>query len=316
MKDKLILEFWDKSKYLDIKNKKYKNYVEKLIDEKLKEDSASHDITTNSLIDSNKKIKARIITRQDGVIAGLEEISLVLENNGIKIKKNRKDGDKIKNKDIILEIYGNARKILNYERVLINILQRMSGIATIAHNLTKLINKNCFISGTRKTTLDLLDKKALSVGGALTHRLSLKDSILIKDNHLKILNNNIEKALVLAQKNRETKYVEIEVNNENQALIAALKINSLKNKKPIKLFAIMFDNMSPLEIKNTIIKINNSLKNYKKNILFDASDILFEASGDINEKNIETYSKTGVDIISLGYITHSTRALNISLEIK
>jgi len=165
-------------------------------------------------------------------------------------------------------------------------------------------------------TLGLLDKKALSVGGALTHRLNLKDSILIKDNHLKILNGNIEKALVLAHNNRETKYIEIEVNNGKQALIAALKINSLKNKKPIKLFAIMFDNIGPLEIKNTIIEIKNSLKNYKKDILFDTSDILFEASGDINEKNIVTYSKTGVDIISLGYLTHSTSALNISLEIK
>jgi len=148
MRDNLVLEFWDKSEYLEIKNINYENYVEKLIDEKLKEDSASHDITTNSLIDSNKKIKARIIARQDGVIAGLEEISLVLENNGIKLKKNRKDGDTIKNNDIILEIYGNARKILNYERILINILQRMSGIATVAHNLNQSINKNCFISGT------------------------------------------------------------------------------------------------------------------------------------------------------------------------
>jgi len=306
---KLVLKFWDRSKYLSTNNKKYRNYVEKIINEKLKEDKINNDITTNSLINRNKKIKAFIIAKQNGIIAGIEEVSSFLKTKNIKFKIIKNDVIFVYKKNIIIEIYGNARKILSYERTLLNILQRMSGIATLAYSLKILIKNNCFISGTRKTLFPLIDKKAVSVGGGLTHRLNLNDSILIKDNHLKLLNGNIKKALKLANKSNKTKYVEIEVKNEKETLEAAMAIKKIKSKK---MFAIMFDNMEASMIKTIIIKINNILKN-KTN---DKKIILFEASGNINEKNILKYSKTGVDVISLGFLTHSVKAFDMSLEIR
>ena len=297
----LIKEFWDRSKYLNVNNDKYKNYVQKFFKDKLEQDMGSGDITTNSLISKNKNIKAYVIVKEQGILAGMEEVSLLI--NKFKIKKFKKDGDKIKNNDKILEIYGNARKILLYERTLLNILQRMSGIATLTYNTKKNVNR-CLIAGTRKTLFPLFDEKALSVGGALTHRLNLGSAVLVKDSHLEVLDDNIKKAVILASKNKKTKYVEIEVKNEKEALEAAETIINLNSKK---MFAIMFDNMKASMIKNTIKKINNKLKN---------KIILFEASGGINRKNIKEYSKTGVDIISLGILTHSVNVFDMSLEIK
>ena len=311
MRDKLVLEFWDRSKNLNISDKKYQSYVNKTIDEKLKEDYYKKDLTTNSLISRDKKIKAVIVANQDGIVAGIDEISAFLKKVKIKIIKSRMDGNKIKNRGIILEIHGNARKILSYERTLLNILQRMSGIATLTYNIRKLTENNCFISGTRKTLFSLIDKKSVSVGGGLTHRLNLSDFILIKDNHLKLLNTGIEKASKSANKSKKTKYVEIEVKNEKEALEAAETIFSLKSKKS---FAIMFDNMGASMIKNAIVNTNNILKN-KNNDKKNKRIVLFEASGGVNESNIAEYSKTGVDVISLGSLTHSVKAFDLSLEI-
>ncbi len=307
MRENIVLEFWDRSKFLTVKNKDYLVCVKKMINGQLKEDIGNGDITTNSLIKEGKKIKASVISKQDGIVAGIEEAFLF----GLNIKKIKIDGSKANKGDVILKIYDDAKKILAYERTLLNIMQRMSGIATAAYNIKKIIGNRCFIAGTRKTPFGMLDKKALSVGGALTHRLNLEDSILVKDNHIKLLGNDIRKALFLADNNKNAKYVEIEVKNENEALEAANVINKLKTKK---LFAIMFDNMDASIIKSTINKINNSIinANHNKN---NKKIILFEASGGINEKNILEYSKTGVDVISLGSLTHSAKALDISLEI-
>ncbi len=305
-RQKLVREFWDRRNYLDINNKEYKSYVENFFKEKLKQDIGKGDITTESLIEENKNIKAEVIARENGIIAGIDEVSLLIKP--FKVKKYKKDGDEINNGDIILEIEGNARKILNYERALLNILQRMSGIATLTHKTKKLVN--CFIAGTRKTLFPLFDEKALFVGGALTHRLDLSSAVLIKDSHLEILNDDVGKALRLADNNK-CKYVEIEVRNEKEALEAAKTIFNLKSNN---LFAIMFDNIEAAIIKNTIKKINNNLENNNKNNA--KKIILFEASGGINEENIKEYSETGVDIISLGLLTHSAKTLNISLQIR
>ena len=303
MRENIVLEFWDRSKFLTIKNKDYLDYAKKLINGQLKEDIGRGDITVNSLIWKGKKINAAAIAKQDGIVAGIEESFLF----GLNIKKIKNDGDKAKKGEAIIEIYDDAKKILAYERTLLNIMQRMSGIATAVYNVKGAIGNKCLIAGTRKTLFGMLDKKALSVGGALTHRLNLEDSILIKDNHLELLNNNIKKALELANKSNKAKYIEIEAKNEKEALKSAEEIIKLKSNK---IFAIMFDNMDTSTIKSTIIKINNKIRdnNSKKRILF-------EASGGINEKNVLEYSKTGVDVISLGSLTHSAKALDISLDI-
>jgi len=302
MRNKLILDFFDRGKTLNLGNKVYSSYLNNLINSQLKEDIDKGDITTESLISKNKKITVYIVAKQNGIVAGIEESKLLAKDEKLNIIKD--DGNKVKNNDLILEIDGNARKIMSYERTMLNILQRMSGIATLTYNTKKLVKGKCFIAATRKTLPHLIDKKAVSVGGALTHRLNLNDFILIKDNHLNILNNNIEKALNLTNKNRKCNNIEIEVKNMNEALRAANTIKKLKSKKH---FAILFDNMDPLKIINSIKKIK---ENYKSN------NLLFEASGNINDKNILSYSKTGVDIISLGLLTHSAKVFDMSLEIK
>jgi nicotinate-nucleotide pyrophosphorylase (carboxylating) len=305
-RQQLAREFWDRSDILSLSNDNYSLYVKNLINRMLEQDIGNGDITTNSLIDENKEIKAVITAKENGIVAGIDEVSLMLNKEKVTVLK--KDGSLVKNNDIILEIKGNAGKILGYERTLLNILQRMSGIATLTYNIKKSVNNNCFIAGTRKTILNLLDKKALSAGGALTHRLNLNDAVLIKDNHLAVLSNDIGKALKQAAENIETKYIEIEVKNEEEALKAAEVISELKSEK---LFAIMFDNMKVTMIKNTIDKIYNIETNKKLK-----NKILFEASGGINSENIGEYSKTGVDIISLGFLTHFAKAFDFSMGIK
>lgn len=297
----LVKNFFDRSNILNLDNKQYYSYIKNLFYSQLMEDIGNGDITTSTLIDKNKKIKAYIAAKQTGIVAGIEESKLLTMNEKVKIIKE--DGSRVKNKDVILEISGNARRIMGYERTLANILQRMSGIATLSYNIKKLVKGNCFIAATRKTLPHLIDKKAVSVGGALTHRLNLNDFILIKDNHLAMLGNNVERALKLANKSRKTKYIEVEVKNENKALEAAKTIYNLKSKK---LFAIMFDNMKASITQNTIKKINK---------IINKKTILFEASGNINQNNVKKYSKTGVDIISLGMLTHSAKAFDLSLEI-
>ncbi len=307
MRDKLVLEFWDRKSFF--KTKEYYSSVKNLINEKIKEDFDGGDITTDSLIDKNKEIKAVILSRGEGIVAGIEEVSLMLNEEKVTVLK--KDGSEVKNRDIILEINGNARKILAYERTLLNIMQRMSGIVTAVYNIKKSIKNNCLIAATRKTLFPLIDKKAVSVGGALTHRLTLNDAALIKHTHMKIINNDLENALRLTAENDRIKYIEIEIKNEAEALKAAEAISNLKSEK---LFAIMFDNMECSMIRNSINEINNMIN--KNNDEKLKNKILFEASGEVNENNIEEYSKTGVDVVSIGLITHSSKAVDMSLQVR
>ncbi len=298
-RQKLVLEFWDRSKALSIKNKKYRNSVKELFNLLLKKDFADNDITTNLLIKA-KNASARVVAKEDGIVAGLAEFEFL--NKDLKMIYLKGDGDRIKNNDIIVELKGNAKKILSRERTNLNLLQRMSGIATLINSLNKKLENNIRIAATRKTLWGLMDKKAVSAGGGLTHRLNLKDGILIKENHLKLINYDIEKAIKLVK--NKSRYIEIEVEDEWQAInasVAAKKI--LRNNRNI--FAIMLDKIKPTEIKEIIHKLKN-LELYEQ--------ILLEASGNINENNLSNYSDCGVDIISMGYITNSSKALNLSLE--
>ena len=191
---------------------------------------------------------------------------------------------RIEKGDAIIKLVGGIKTILKLERTILNILQRMSGIATQTAHLVKLC-PHVLICPTRKTQWGLLDKKAVTVGGGGTHRLGLYDWILIKDNHLKI--SNFEFRIL-------NKFWEIEVKNEKE----------LKKAIALKPDVIMFDNFKPNQIKK-LIKILHEKH----------PQIIFEASGGINEETIKNYSQTGVDVISLGALTHSTKALDISLDI-
>lgn len=309
LRDRLVLEFWDRSGNLSIKNRQYRNYVKKIFVNFLEQDICNGDLTTESLIKNNKIVSASITANENGILAGLEEFSLI--NKGLKLKFLKKDGDAVKKGDTLADICGNAKKILERERTSLNLLQRMSGIATLTNNLNKKLGNKAKIAATRKTAWGLIDKKAVSIGGGLTHRLSLDDGVLIKDNHLRILGDNAEKALALAK--NKSKYVEIEVESKNQALASAKAIKriietdnhaSRNNNKSI--FAIMLDKIPPREVKSIIADL-------KKNGLYN--HVLLEASGNISPDNLADYAGCGADVISMGCITNSAKALNLSQDI-
>ena len=302
-RDNLVLEFWDRSKELHINNKEYRDFVNTFFSFLLKSDIKKRDLTSNSLIEKNKNISAAIVAKETGILAGVEEFSFL--NRDLKIRKFKNDGDRINKNEILLKLSGNAIKILERERTSLNLLQRMSGIATLTYNMARIMKKTK-IAATRKTLWGLLDKKAVSVGGGLTHRLNLNDGIIIKDNHLKILGDGIERAINRVK--TKSKYIEIEVENKKQALTAASIIKNLSRKNKIKnMHAIMLDKIAPAEIKSIIREL-------KENNFYES--ILLEASGNINDGNLAEYADCGVDIISMGCITNSARVLNISQEIE
>jgi nicotinate-nucleotide pyrophosphorylase (carboxylating) len=278
----------------------------KILEEKLRqmlaEDTGQGDITSAILIPEKCNAEAEIIAKESGVAAGIEEAEVLLESLNLKPEALVKDGDEIKPKQVLMKIYGDARTILTAERTLLNIISRMSGIATTTRRLVEKVRKAGYktvVACTRKTAPGLLyfDKKAVSVGGGDTHRLHLDDMILIKDNHTRIA-GSIEKAVkTVKEKVSFSKKVEVEVSSINDALAAAEAGADI----------IMFDNFSPNQIKRAVKKLK------KSGFL---GKVLLEASGGITAENIVEYASTGVDIVSLGEITDSPKALDISLEIK
>ena len=262
--------------------------MDEIIRYMLREDEGFGDITSNALIPENKIFYAKLITKDDGILAGIEIIS------------SKKDGDEISKGDILLEIEGNARKILLLERTALNLLMRMSGVASVTNRIVSKVhdvNPNIRVAGTRKTApaLQKYDKLAISIGGGDPHRSALDDMILIKDNHIAVV-GSVKKALELAKENNSfSKKIEIEVESTEDAIIAC------ENGADI----VMFDNMSPEEAKNTLNALEE--KDLRK-------DVLIEISGGITEDNILDYAPLDVDIISLGSITHQASSLNFSLD--
>jgi len=265
------------------------------------EDIGFEDITTNALIEKGIEAKGKIIAKEDGIISGIAVVKILLDEFNIKGSFKKEDGDNITNGDIIMEISGEARSILSLERTILNFLMKMSGIATLTFKTVKKlreINENIILACTRKTTpgLQFFEKSAVKDGGGDTHRFRLDDCVLIKDNHIAIV-GNIKESLIKARENVSfTKKIEIEVENLNDALSAA------QNGADI----IMLDNMKPVEVKEVLSSLESN--NLRKNVLI-------EVSGGITPDNIIEYAKTTVDIISTGYITHSAKALDMSLEI-
>jgi nicotinate-nucleotide pyrophosphorylase (carboxylating) len=277
----------------------------KILEERLRqmlaEDVGQGDVTSTLIVPEGCSAEAEIIAKEQGVAAGIEEAGVLLESLGLKFEALVKDGDEIKPKQLLMKIYGDARTILAVERTLLNIVSRMSGIATTTRKLVEKVKNagyKTIVACTRKTAPGLLyfDKKAVSLGGGDTHRLHLDDMILIKDNHIRIA-GSVEKAVRTAnEKASFSKKVEVEVSNIEEALAAARAGADI----------IMLDNFSPNQIKRAIGKMK------KAGFL---GKVLLEASGGITAENIVAYASTGVDIVSLGEITDSPKALDISLEI-
>jgi len=268
----------------------------------LKEDIGQGDITTALTIPPAKTVEAQVIAKESGIIAGVEEAQLFLESLGLKVEILVKDGAEISKGVIILKTTGDARTLLSVERTLLNFLSRMSGIATKTRRILAKVRRaghNTLIASTRKTApgLSYFDKKAVLLGGGDTHRLHLDDLILIKDNHLKIV-GNLNQALEKVKKTVSfAKKIEIEVATKEAALEAARSGADI----------IMLDNFHPQHIRETIELLEKEELREK---------ILIEASGGITEANILEFAGTGVDIISLGELTHTTKALDISLDVQ
>jgi nicotinate-nucleotide pyrophosphorylase (carboxylating) len=296
-----------KGNLLSLKNSFYKNWFKKFILEEMKYDISKGDVTSSVLIKKNMRVNALVIAQENGIVAGVEEASYIYKNNNIKVKILKKDKDKIKNNDTILKLNGEIIDLLKVERICLNLMQRMSGIATLTNDLVnkvKKIKKDINIAGTRKIILRFLDKKAVYIGNGLTHRLNLNDAVIIKNNHLTALKKEGIKGYIKVSVDRTKKikhidFIEIEVRNKKEALDAAKVFKELRLKIPC---LIMVDNFSPVKIKDTI-------KELKKQNLY--KNLILEASGNINPNNIVEYAKTGVDVLSLGFLTHSVKALNI-----
>jgi nicotinate-nucleotide pyrophosphorylase (carboxylating) len=306
---KSVEQAYQRGKELNLKNKNYLGWLERFFDLEYGEDVRSGDITSEAILTKNKHGRAILKAKQSGIIGGIEEASWFYKKHGLEVKILAKDAEKIQKNDTILEVYGKQRDILAAERIGLNILQRMSGIATETRYLVDLLKGyETRIAATRKTHWGYLDKKAVFLGGGLTHRLGLWDSILIKDNHLQALKNNgvknpVEKAIAMASMFVDkVGFIEIETTGQDDALRAARKFKQLTLKKPC---IIMLDNVKPEEIEQIMEKIRNEN-------LYDY--VLLEASGNITRENIQEYAKTGIDVVSLGYLTHSAKVFDMSLE--
>ena len=241
----------------------------------ISEDVHNGDIT--SVLLPKNRIKAKIISRESGILAGVKFAGDVFRLKDCNVKTIKKDGTKIKPNQIVLQVYGNARTILSCERTALNLLSRMSGIATHANLLVAKIgkiNRKTRLYSTRKTApgLRFFDKEAIMIGGGHKHRMSLNDMVMIKDNHL-LVSNSMEDIIKKARK--QHKHVEVEVESQRDAILAANSGATI----------VMLDNFSPEQIKKTITALQ------KKKL---RNKVKLEASGGINSKNIAAFAKTGV----------------------
>ena len=271
-----------------------KNFIINVCKLALNEDLyPSGDITSN-LLRNNTKKKAKLLSNQTGIIGGLEfaKQTFKLIDKKIKIKIKKKEGSKIKKGDLIAIIEGNIKNILIGERVALNFLSHISGVATKTNSFVKKVNKKSKICCTRKTipNLRVIQKYAVKLGGGENHRFNLSDEFLIKDNHI-AANKNIREIIKKAIKFKKGKKITVEVDNLNQ----------LRKIIGLKFDRVLFDNMNIKSLKEGV----KLAKKYYKT----------EASGNITLSSVKNISKTGVDRISVGTITHSAPALDLKLQI-
>ncbi len=278
---------------------KQSEQIKKIIDLALREDIGKGDITSLAVIESKQKAVGKFLVKDNGVIAGLSIAKQVMKSvdKKLKFKIIFSDGSEVKSGDVVAEVSGNARSILSAERTALNFIQRMSGIATAASIYAKaVLHTKAKVIDTRKTApgLRLLDKMAVKIGGCDNHRYGLYDMFLIKDNHIEVA-GSITKAIDACRKfmrKKKKKYL-IEVETKNLAEVQ----EALNCKADI----IMLDNFEIEEMKKAVQLINGACK--------------VEASGGVNLSTIKAIAETGVDYISVGGLTHSVKALDISLEI-
>lgn len=271
------------------------NIFDKIITMSLEEDAPNGDITTIATVSPDAVISGRFVAKADGIICGLEIIGRTFEicGGGFELETYFKDGEAVRKGDIIARVKGNAQTILTGERTALNLIQRASGIATLtAAAVAQIKGTSAKICDTRKTMpgLRVLDKYAVRAGGGSNHRFCLSDGILIKDNHIKAAGSITEAVTRAKEYAPHTIKVEVEVET----------IGELKEALAAKADIIMLDNMSNEMMRESVAIV--------------AGKALTEASGNMGEKDLRAVAETGVDLISIGALTHSVKALDISLK--
>ena len=270
-----------------------KDFIRNTVKRALNEDLYPSGDITSSLVKNNKNIKIKLLLNENAIVGGLlfAKQAFELVDNKIKFRIKKLDGSDVKKGSLIASIEGNARNILIAERVALNFLSHISGIATKTNKFVKLAGRKCKICCTRKTipNIRVIQKYAVKLGGGTNHRFNLSDEFLIKDNH--VASSNIKNLVSLAIKNKKGRKITVEVDNLKQLNeILGLKFNT-----------VLFDNMS---VKNLKVGVKIAKKYYET-----------EASGNINLKTVRGVAKTGIDRISVGSITHSAAAIDFKLEI-
>ncbi len=283
------------------KNISHTKEVIDIINQALAEDVGSGDHSSLACIDSKKVSEAKLIFKEGGIVAGLAIAKqiLVMNDKDCVITTFREDGDKVKGGDIAMEVKGNAQALLKSERLLLNIMQRLSGIATVTSKAVQLVKDYPVrILDTRKTTpnLRVLEKWAVTVGGGYNHRKGLYDMVMLKDNHVDVaggIEAAIQKAKSYLKENDLELGIEVETRNLEEVAQAL---------KALPIQRIMLDNFPPGLVKEAVQMIDSKCQT--------------EASGGITLDNIREYAATGVNFISLGMLTHSVKSLDISFKIK
>ena len=276
-----------------LKIKLSKDFIRNTVKRALNEDLYPSGDITSSLIKNNKVIKVKLLINQNAIIGGLlfAKHAFDLVDNKIKFIIKKKDGSAVKKGSVIAVIEGKAQNILVAERVALNFLSHISGIASKTNEFVKLAGKKCKICCTRKTipNMRVIQKYAVKLGGGTNHRFNLSDEFLIKDNH--IASSNIKSLVSLAIKNKKGRKITVEVDNLNQ----------LKTIMGLKFNTVLFDNMS--------------IRNLKAGVLIAKKYYETEASGNINTRTVKSVALTGVNRISVVSITHSASAIDFKLEI-
>ena len=300
---------------LTLENPAYKQAARRLIDALLEDDLAGGDLTASALQMESRRVTMAVMAGEAGVVAGVEEIAMLYRGYRVEVAVEKKDGAAIQQGETVLRAEGNESKLLALERTGLNLLQRMSGIASAGRALQERVwqsGSSTRIVGTRKTPWGLLDKRALQLGGVGTHRLGLGDAILIKNNHLALLAESekeaapkaIEKAWEFRGK---AAFIEVEVRSAAAARAAAEAFQRFQGAAEAEYpCVLMLDNMAPSEISAVASML-------RREGLWEC--VLVEASGGVSESNLDGYAACGADVISIGALTHSVRALDLRQRI-
>lgn len=298
---------------LTLKNPAYVHALQGLMSELLRQDAERGDLTVDALGITEHECTFEIRAKETGIAAGIDEARWLCEREGLAASRGVNDGESVDPGEALLRVRGSVKTLFWLERVVVNLMQRMSGIATATQRLVKIAGEKsagAHVVATRKTLWGLLDKRAVHMGGGGTHRLNLADAILIKTNHLLFASSEqesgIENSIRRAFENRKmASSFEVEVTNREEAVVAALVLNDLQEANDSCPCILMLDNFTPAEAAA-------SVRELQARDLRDA--VLVEASGNA-EASLGEYAASGVDAISVGALTHSVRALDLSARL-